>query len=124
MRSILEAKMICSNRNKSIAYRGRLLVAGTLLFFASARGTAIAQQAPDANPALQSREPAVLPAPGWRRFEIRPETADEREAFLLRRQAAQSARPPREVPPLAAQAISPPAALPAQAIPPSPAQRP
>jgi hypothetical protein len=112
MRLILEAKMICSDPNKPVRCCGRLLGAAMLLF-ASACGAALAQQAPAANSALQSGEPAASSPPAWQRFDILQETPEEREEFLKRREAAQAARPAREVAPLAAQAITVP---PAQAV--------
>jgi hypothetical protein len=120
MRLIPEAKMICSDPNKPVRYCGRLLGAATLLF-ASACGAALAQQAPDANSALQSSEPATSSPPAWQRFQIRQDTPEEREEFLKRREAAQAARPAREVAPLPAQTITP---HPAQAITVFPDRRP
>jgi len=114
--------MICSNRNKLVRTSGRLLGAATLLVFASAcGGVAIAQQTTAPDPMLQPTEPTVSSPPAWPRFDIRQETPEEREEFLKRREAAQAARPAREVPALAAQAITP---LPAQPITAFPDRRP
>jgi hypothetical protein len=113
--------MIRSNRNKPARTSGRLLGATTLLVFASACGVAIAQQTPAPDAVLQPTEPTVSSPPAWQRFDIRQETPEEREEFLKRREAAQAARPARDVPALAAQAITP---LPAQPITAFPDRRP
>src|SRR6266481_5132157 len=55
----------------------------------------------------QSQIPSSTP-PAWQRFEIRPDTPSEREAFLKKREEILALHPPHDVPPLRAQAIVPP----------------
>ena len=80
-------------------------------------GLATAQTPGPAPTAKDGSADRSLASPGMQRFNIRRDTPAERDAFLQRRQegqqesqqASQGATAPVEVPPLPAQAITPPA---------------
>ena len=58
----------------------------------------------------QSQNSTTIPS-AWQRFQIRQDTPSERAAFLKKREQALASHPPHDVPPLRAQAITPPASL-------------
>jgi hypothetical protein len=90
----------------------RLAVIGVLTLNFSAN--AVLAQTADPNAAgpnqPQSQNAPTMP-PAWQRFEIRQDTQSERAAFLKKRAEALAQHPPRDVPPLRAQAIVPPTSL-------------
>jgi hypothetical protein len=70
---------------------------------------AVFAQAADPNGPSQPQGQTMPPA--WQRMEIRQDTPSEREAFLKKRAEALALHPPRDVAPLRAQTIVPPASL-------------
>lgn len=85
-----------------------LLALGLLFFLGTAE--AAAQPADSPRPPAASPSPEAKPnlPPGIQRLEIRPDTPDERAAFLARRRAEMERQKIETVPPLPAQRVTPP----------------
>lgn len=82
------------------------LALGLLFFHVTAEAAAQPADSPRQPPAPSSADPRVSP-PGIQRLEIRPDTPDERDAFLARRRAEMERQKIETVAPLPAQRITP-----------------
>lgn len=78
-----------------------------LLFFSPGIAAAQSGKTADASAAARVKQPPSQMSPGMQSFSIRRDTLEERESFLRKRESSLAARPPRKVPPLPQQRVTP-----------------